>query len=72
MTPEEELRALKIALWRWQNSTSWQQGCDRWKEVSKLIGWDMAKDEPPGKQKDATPMSRPFDVGAPESDEAAA
>lgn len=42
---EIELKALKLALWRWANSKTYVEGCKRWRELSELIGVDIAQDE---------------------------
>lgn len=60
MTPEEELKALKAALWNWSNSKTYEEGCRNWRKLCELIGFDPA-----------TNQSIPRN-GAPESDEAAA
>lgn len=49
MTPhpaEIELKALKLALWRWANAKTYADACHRWRELSELIGVDIAQDEP--------------------------
>lgn len=44
-TPEAELKALKLALWRWSNAKTYADGCQRWRELSELIGIDLAQPE---------------------------
>ena len=45
MSPEEELKALKLALWNWANSTTYEEGCRNWRKLCELIGFDPAKNE---------------------------
>lgn len=42
---ELELKSLKLALWRWSNARTYAEGCQRWRELSNLIGIDIAKDD---------------------------
>lgn len=53
MTPhpaELELKALKLARWRWANAKTYADACQRWRELSELIGVDIAQDEPAREQ----------------------
>ena len=45
MSPEEELKALKLALWNWANSKTYEEGCRNWRKLCELIGFDPAKNE---------------------------
>lgn len=49
MTPhpaETELKALKLALWRWSKAETYAEACKRWRALSELIGVDLAREEP--------------------------
>lgn len=62
MTAEQELERLKSALRLWANSRTYVEGCKRWKELVRLMGEDVAQEDP----------RQAYSSGAPESDDAAA
>lgn len=45
MTPEQELHAIKVALWNWANSKTYDEGCRNWRRVCELVGFDVAANE---------------------------